>query len=269
LTEFCYYPTQRFKVNFIGQVYIGISSFFNAIPFIFKNKLGYFFLFPIILNILLFWVSSAFIQILFDEINLALTNNELQNYLPEWLYQAVYMVFFVLAKVLIFILLSYIAGYLTLILLSPVLSILSEKTNAIIQQKTYQFELSQFLKDLIRSLKIFFRNLFMQIILFLLLFIFAFIPLIGWFSPFLIFIISAYYFGFSFMDYTNEVEKLNFKEGINFIKTNKGIAIANGTLYSSVLIVPYIGLFLAGFAAIIATVGAALSIQEIKSQHLG
>ena len=65
------------------------------------------------------------------------------------------------------------------------------------------------------------------------------------------------------MDYTSERKRFNVKERVHIIRKNKGMTIANGLLFSLSLIIPFCGTTLAGFAAIIATVGATMSMNEL------
>jgi CysZ protein len=64
------------------------------------------------------------------------------------------------------------------------------------------------------------------------------------------------------MDYTNERRRLTVKQSVQFIRKNKGVAIANGAVFSFLLMVPYCGYSLAGFGAIISVVAATIAIHQ-------
>ena len=59
----------------LNDVEIGFKTFFRAISFISKNKLSYFYLFPMALSILILWYSSQFR----DELELMIENFLLQK----------------------------------------------------------------------------------------------------------------------------------------------------------------------------------------------
>ena len=67
----------------------------------------------------------------------------------------------------------------------------------------------------------------------------GFIPVIGWLISFLgNFVISSYFYGFSFMDYTNERQRLSLKDSIAYISNNKGLAIGIGSVFVFCFFIP-------------------------------
>ena len=89
------------------------------------------------------------------------------------------------------------AKYLVVIILSPLLAHLSQKTEQILTGNKYRFNLEQLIKDIRRGIRIALRNLIRQYFFFLLIFLISFI---GWEDPksapifYLVFIISFYYY---------------------------------------------------------------------------
>lgn len=251
-------------MNLVNQIKIGISTFFNAIPFIFKNKLGWFFIFPILFNLLIFISGWHAVGFLTDY-----SSNYVQSIIsdksfPDWLSALMSSFIWLILKVLFFFIYAYLGGFITLIFLSPILAILSEKVDEIITGNSYPFNIKQLMNDILRGILIATRNMFIELIFMILLFILGLIPGLGISAPILMFIISAYFYGFSFMDYSSERNKMNIKTSVSFVKSNKGIAIANGSLFSLCLLIPFFGTMFAGFAAIISTVGATLAIHKTK-----
>lgn len=248
----------------------GFGCFFKAIPFIFKNKLWWTFLIPLTLNIILYIAGFSFMDFLGD-----LADNKIDEWLSvssdSKFVQALPGILGGIAKVIMqvvfFFVFAYFSGYILLIALSPLFAWLSEKTDNIINNNDYPFEFSQIIKDIWRGILIAVRNLFYEIGITILIIIATFIPVIGQIlSPIsfiFYFIISSYFYGFSYMDYTNERKRLKMKESVLLIRKYKGMAIANGSLFSLSLLIPFCGVLLAGFTAIIATVGATMAMNEI------
>ncbi len=108
------------------------------------------------------------------------------------------------------------------------------------------------------------RNLFLETAWTILLPVLGiFIPVIGWFGVIPMFIISAYFYGFSFIDYTSERRKMSIGNSISFVRTHKWLAISNGTMFCLFLLIPFIGVLLSGFVAIISVVAATLAVNRI------
>ncbi len=152
--------------------------------------------------------------------------------------------------------------YIVLIILSPLFAILSEKVESIISGRKFPFSFNQLIKDIIRGCIIAIRNLIIElclIILFTLVGLFAG-PLAVFVVP-ILWIISAYFYGFSMMDYTSERHKLSISQSIQFVRNNRYIAIGNGSMYSLLDMIPVVGLCIAPINAV---VGATLSILENK-----
>lgn len=102
---------------------------------------------------------------------------------------------------------------------------------------------SKFRSQLWRAIRLNVRNLFMEILLTLPILLLGLIPLIGFLSGPLLFLMQAFYVGFGNMDYTLE-RYFNYDESIKFVKKNKGIATGNGVLFMLMLMIPIIGIVL-------------------------
>jgi len=150
--------------------------------------------------------------------------------------------------------------------MSPVFTYLSEKTSSIINGITYNFNLISFLKDLRRAILIAFRNIFIQFILMMFLFFCGFLPIIGW--PISILgnlLLSSYFYGFSFMDYSNERNRLSLSDSISVIRKNKGMTIGLGFIFYLCLFIPIVGGVVSSFLAIISVVSATIFMEETKT----
>jgi len=245
------------------QLELGFRTYFEAVRFIFRHHLWWVFLFPVAMNILLFLGGYALIGSyttgLQDWVTDKIGMNGTNFPFSEFIGAAVG----ILIKVLFFLLFAVYGGYIVLIVLSPLFAYISERTEEIISGKQYPFNVGQFMNDIVRGIWIACRNLFLETVWMLLLFIFAFFPVIGWLGGIPFFILSAYFYGFSFMDYTSERRKMKVAQSVEFVRAYKWLAIANGSLFSLFLLIPFCGVFLSGFAAIVSVTAATLAVNEI------
>ena len=87
------------------------------------------------------------------------------------------------------------------------------------------------------------RNLVKELLITIPILLLKFIPVVNIFSTVLLFLVQAYYAGFGNMDYTLE-RHFKYRESINFVGKNKGIAIGNGIVFMLFLLIPVIGIIL-------------------------
>lgn len=146
-----------------------------------------------------------------------------------------------------------------IILVSPFMGPLSEKIekhfldNTIANSSSF-FDIQMFWT----SLRLGLRNLLRELLMILLVMILAFIPIFGLISSVIIFLIQAYYAGFGNMDYTLE-RHYNYKSRIKFVKDHKGLALANGSVFLLLLLIPIFGLFV---SPVLATIAASTTIAN-------
>jgi CysZ protein len=151
--------------------------------------------------------------------------------------------------------------YLWFIVGSPIFAYLSEKTEAIIEEKEYPFSFKQLMKDILRGIRIALRNSLWQTVYIVSLLLLSLIPVIGWVTPVFTILIECYYYGFSMLDYSCERHNLTSAESINFIGSRKGLAIGNGLLFYLMHLIPIAGWILAPAYAVIA---ATLSMYPMR-----
>jgi CysZ protein len=144
-------------------------------------------------------------------------------------------------EISIALLLMQFSKYMVVTILSPLLAYLSQKTEKIITGNHYPFNKQQFWLDIKRGLRIVVRNIMWQYFFFLVIFAFC---AIFWDniheSPvfYITYLISFYYYGFSFLDYVNERRRRNVSESILFIRKHSGLAISIGLIYYVMIFVP-------------------------------
>jgi CysZ protein len=148
--------------------------------------------------------------------------------------------------------------YLILVIGSPVFAYLSEKTEAIIENKEYSFNGKELRKDAARSIQLALRNCLLQMLYFLGLALMSLLPLVGWVTPVIALLMECYYFGFSMLDYSFARNNFTRQQSIRFIGRHKGLAIGNGILF-------YLMHAAIVFAPAYAIIAATLSVHKVKN----
>jgi len=252
----------------IGDFFQGLNYFFRAIGFVFRNNLWWAFFIPFLLTIVFFIAGWYSIGYLIEELNVwieQLIGAADYSWL-SYIMPVLKLIIWFLLKIGFFVFFSYFNGYLVLIVLSPLLAYLSETTEKIITGKDYKFSLKQFVYEVFRGVLISIRNFFYENFIYLLLILIVFIPIVGQIvmllSPIILFFVSSYFYGFSFIDYSNERRKLNLRKSVMFVRNNKGVSIAFGSIYALILMVPFVGSFLAGLVSIVSVVAASMWYVE-------
>ena len=215
-------------MSFIKNLFFGYRAYFQAIKFIRKHKLYWYFAIPAVLMLGIYGLG--------DLISHHNIRPDVDN-MNEIVWYMVYL----MIEISIAILLMKFAKYLVVVLLSPLLSNLSMKTEKILTGNTYPFNIKQLVSDVKRALRIVIRNIMWEYFFFLIIFIVSYF---GWEDPqkspifYLTFVIGFFYYGFGFLDYINERRRLNMDESIMFVRKNRGLAIAIGSVYSIMILVP-------------------------------
>ncbi|KAA2245583.1 hypothetical protein F0L74_06400 [Chitinophaga agrisoli] len=245
------------------EVLAAIQSYAKAHQFISRQQLWRWILIPgiiycalFIAGIYLVWgYSGDFVEYLFGLLPLRTWIQDLES---SWVSFVFILLGFSIRILLLLLYFSYFK-YFFLILGAPLFAWLSEKTEAILQRRDFPFSMQQLLKDILRGIKLSFRNMLYQTICLLLLFLLSFIPVLGWITPLIGFFIECYFFGFSMMDYSCERHRLNMRESIAFIKEHRGMALGNGMVFYLLMFIPIIGWALAPSYAVIA---ATIHLQD-------
>lgn len=215
-------------MRFFKNLLIGLRAYFKALRFIREHKLYWYILIPAVLMLGIYKIGEHIQQ---KAVHVEVTNmNEI-----------IWFLIHMMIEISIALLLMNFAKYLVVILLSPLLAHLSEKTERILTGNKYPFNFQQLFHDVRRGIRIAVRNLIWQYFFFLIIFL---VSAIGWKEPekapvfYLIYAIAFYYYGFSFIDYVNERRKLNMDESIHFVRQNRGLAVAIGMIYSILILMP-------------------------------
>lgn len=252
------------KGNFFREFGRGFTAYGPAFKMLFTSRFAFFLIFPVLAWVLFMvlgmwlvaWLGNpveVWIQTALDRWVGHLTFWEYAGRVAAWLFR-------VLIRVAYFLLFLSIGGYLVMIVLSPIYSWLSERTEFSLTGKEYPFRLSRFLREMLRGILIALRNTVFQILVTLLLMLFSFIPVIGLFSPFLLFLSSAYFYGFSFVDYTIERRYLLVKESVGYVNRNIGFVMGLGVPFAAALMLPFAQFLVCGFVSLASVMAATVAV---------
>lgn len=250
-------------MTFLQQIKTGLSAYGKAFRFIFKNKLAWTLIVPFILSILIFALVQSYINELSEYLKSISENWTFVQASDFWGGIFKSLISFI-TEIIFLIAYAYFGGYIVLMIMSPFLSYISEKTEQILSGKEYKFKFKQLITDTIRGILLALRNLFLETIIIIIAFFLSFIPLVGLLATAFMFLISAYFYGFSFIDYINERRGLSVKESVKMVRTYKWIAIANGSIFALPLIIPLIGSQISIFVSIFSVVAATIAILEAQ-----
>jgi len=274
------------KMNFFELMLLGYKNYWRGVKFLIQHNLYWYVIFPFVLFFGIYLLGGYF-KTVQESIGAGLTQNENTITTINGLtWFTAKMIFFYSLNVLF----TKFALYIVVVILSPALSILSEKIEEQLTGNKYPFRFMQLVHDVKRGAKIALRNIiweyfFIVLVLGIASFFGDSIKSILIFSIPMIF--GFYFYGFSFLDYVNERRRLNIQQSIYFVSKHKGLAMAIGSIYSifflsfhfvyrqfdtlstdtstqlfwgSILVITFI---LAAIAPIIAITSATLSMHEL------
>jgi CysZ protein len=259
----------------IRQWKTGVSAFFRATLFLFKNGMGWWYMVPVLIYFVLFlvsffgfsqWASPNIENWVASRLNIPLATENINWWYSLRVFLTKSAVFFSgwIVKLLIITLLSKVMKYVILIIMSPVLAYISEKTEAILTNKENPFDPVQFLKDATRGVFFALRSLTAELAIILGIgAIGFFIPILFPFIPLFLFIINCFYIGVSLMDYVLERRKYSVRQSMIFMRKNKGILIGVGCMFNLIYQLPFIGIVV---APINGAVAAVLAQNKVESK---
>ena len=148
---------------------------------------------------------------------------------------------------------------------APFMSPVSEKIEAHITGiEQHNHRNTSFKEQLWRGIRINLRNLSKELLFTVLFLLLSLIPVIGIFATVLLFLTQAFYAGFGNMDYTLE-RHFQYKDSIQFVKKNRGIAIGNGIVFMLFLLLPVVGIILV--LPLSVTAASVNTVQLLKANN--
>ena len=212
----------------IQQFLAGITSYARAFSMISSLRLWSFFFIPALISLVLAGIIFGTAWQLSDDIGFWVAN----FYPWETGRQIIEKISSVFGGLLVGAVGLILYKNLVMALASPFMSKLSAKIekNTSLDHDNASYTSGNMLKEIIRGLRIAVRNIIREIFFTVLLLLLGLIPIFSPFVAVFIFIIQAYYAGFGSMDYTLE-RHYNFRNSVRFVKSHRGLAIGNGTVF--------------------------------------
>ena len=131
------------------------------------------------------------------------------------------------------------SGFVLLLILSPVFSLVSEEVYEILSGEKNPFSLRQLIKDIMRGIKITLRNLIYEYAFILLLSLIVFIlpqnKIIEEVALVLNMLVTSYFYGFTLLDYAMENRKMGYRQSVEFVRGHPEVAIGLGMIYYGML----------------------------------
>ena len=224
----------------IKNITSGIKAYFGAFSLISKLKLWKYFAVPMIISFVTAIVIFGSAYGLSDNIGDYIT-----SVFPSWnQYEWIKTTFRILSGLIIIVIGLILFKHIIMALSAPFMSPVSEKIEAhLTGNASYSHRKTSFAQQLLRGIRINGRNLIMELLLTIPILLLKFIPVVNIFSTILLFLVQAYYAGFGNIDYTLE-RHFQYKESLQFVQKNRGLAIGNGVVFLLFLLIPVIGVIL-------------------------
>jgi len=242
----------------IKAVFKGCAAYFEAYETISRLKLWKFFAISMLISLIVFllivFVSYAF-------------SDAIGSYIASfWTWDFGKETFNTISRVfsgLLIVLIGFITfKHIIMALSAPFMGPISKKIEDDFRGVVSQVKTTSSWGLLQRGIKISSRNLFRELLLSIPILLLGFIPVIGFFSAILLFLVQAYFAGFGNMDYTLE-RYFSYQKSILFVKKNRGVAIGNGLVFMLFLLIPFVGVILVlPFSVTAATIATVKLMNE-------
>lgn len=194
------------------------------------------FFFPGVIIALLFWQVFLVTETINDTFSFVKSIPLIGDFLYSIIGGTIGVIRFILEQLFIFFILT---------LLSPFNTILSEKLDAAISGKVYKFDPTQIPADLLRMIVIVTIALMLELLATGV--YWAASGIIGFHlldTP-VYFIIAAFFYGFSFYDYSLERDRIGIGGSITYAFKNSFLIVLTGTIFLLLYKIPFIGVIIA------------------------
>ncbi len=247
----------------------GIQVYGEAWKILFSRQFRYFLWFPVLILAGLFFGGNWLINELGNGLY-GLAEPVLQEWINgiswlQWMGRATEIVIKVILRLLYFFLFISFGGYLLLVVMSPVYSWLSERAEVYLTGRDYPFSWRRLFWEIFRGILITLRNMFWQLLIYFFFLFFSFIPLIGWISPLALFVVSAYFYGFSFVDYAVERKRYNVRQSVRYVNHHIGMVTGIGAVFALALMIPWVSIVVCSFVSLLSVIAGTIAVNKLQS----
>lgn len=245
-------------VKQIGYIATAVKCYPKAWKFLGSNKLKHFFLYPVLVALGLFFVTSTLFTSASEELlNWTIEFFGAEEYKDSWLYTlAVWML-----RLSFWMLFQSVNRYLVFIFMSPILAYISEKVSEITSGEKIPFNIHQFVSDILRGVVLALRNLSLELIITGGLWMISLIfPVVLPITLVLVFMFQCYFYGFGFIDYNLERKKFKRGASVRWMRKHFGLAFGIGAGFYLLFAIPYFGWIL---APVLSCVAATLAFNKM------
>jgi len=224
----------------IKNIISGIKAYFGAFSLISKLKLWKYFAIPMLISLVTAIAIFGSAYTLSDNIGAFIS----KIWIWDWGHETFATISNFIGGLIVVVIGLILFKHIIMALSAPFMSPVSEKIeNHLTGITNHNHRNTNFYQQLIRGIRINGRNLIMELLITIPLLLLKFIPIINIFSTILLFSLQAYYAGFGNMDYTLE-RHFQYKQSLQFVRKNRGLAIGNGIVFILFLLIPVIGVIL-------------------------
>ena len=254
--------------SIISSAFDGLRYVTSSFGYIRSHKLTYVYVWAFLSMVVVLGLGVGLASIIESWVGSYVEDWLQSTWMPDYMVSIMSGVSSVLAWAISFVLMFMFRGTLVLLLLSPVFTAVATKVREDMAGLTSPFEWRAFFISILRGVIISLRNMLLQMFFAVVIFLAGFIPFVGVLCPFLLFFVHAYYFGFSMADYSMDVWGKNVGESIAYARKHAGYMVGFGSLYSLLILVPFIGVFIAIAVAPSCVVGSARMMAEESNRQL-
>jgi CysZ protein len=224
----------------IKNISLGIKAYFGAYSLISQLKLWKYFAVPMIISLVTAIIIFGSAYGLSDNIGAFIS----KIWMWDWGKDTFSTISAFIGGLIIIVIGLILFKHIIMALSAPFMSPVSEKIEAHLTGNIpHSHRNTSFIQQLWRGIRINVRNLGMELLFTIPILLIGFIPIIGIISTLLLFLVQAYYAGFGNLDYTLE-RHFQYKESLQFVRKNRGLAIGNGMVFLLFLLIPVIGVIL-------------------------
>ena len=246
----------------ISGIFLGLKAYLKGTDYYLRPFVLKYFLISGIISLSVFLALSSVIYGYGDNLGLSIANKISGQAIQSGILESIISIFSRLALWIIVIL---IFKYIILIIVAPIMSVLSEKIEYYETGRPMDSSLSikTQLYLIFRGTRLAVSNLSREIFITVILLFISLIPGAIVITTPMIFLVQSYYAGFGNMDFFME-RHLNNRDSRRFVSNNKGVAVANGAVFLLLILVPFVGVFV---APTFATIAATLSGIELLDEY--